>query len=190
MVRASPNFSFIKAAKRQQGLMLIIVLIFFAMSSYAALKSSEVWATVVTREQEQELLFVGNQYRKAIERYYYAKPVNERALPISLIDLVKDDRFPAAQHHLRKLYDDPFHVSDTEAWGILRSGKGIVGVYSLSDKKPIKKSNFENPYEKFEAAQSYRDWKFTFAPPAPLIPATNPQSRPAPATPAVNPVLK
>jgi hypothetical protein len=190
MAKANRNFSFTKAAKHQQGLMLIIVLIFFAVASYAALKSSEVWATVVTREQEQELLFVGDQYRKAIERYYYAKPVNERALPVKLTDLVKDDRFPAAQHHLRKLYDDPFHVPDTEAWGILRSGRGIVGVYSLSGKKPMKKSNFENPYEKFEPAQSYRDWKFTFAPPAPLTSAASSQSRTAPATPAVNPVLK
>jgi type II secretory pathway pseudopilin PulG len=190
MARASHSLDFRKSEKHQQGLMLIIVLIFFAISSYAVLKSSEVWATVVIREQEQELLFVGNQYRKAIERYYYAKPVNERVLPVSLIDLVKDDRFPAAQHHLRKLYDDPFHVSDTDAWGILRSGRGIVGVYSLSGKKPIKKSNFENSYEKFETAQSYRDWKFTFAPPAPVIPAMSTQSRPTQATPIVNPVIK
>lgn len=162
MAKTSFNCHCTGKAYLQQGVMLIIVLIFLAIASYASLKSSEIWATVVARENEQELLFIGDQYRKAIERYYYAKPPNERTLPKNLVELVKDDRFPAAQHHLRKLYVDPLTGMTLQEQ---RSGLGITGVYSLSDKKPIKKAGFDAPYEKFEGKQTYRDWKFIFTPP-------------------------
>jgi hypothetical protein len=124
--------------------------------------STEIWATVVARENENELLFIGDQYRKAIERYYYAKPPNERALPKNLMELVKDDRFPAALHHLRKLYADPI---TGQAFQEQRSALGIIGVYSPSAKRPVKKAGFEAPYEKFQGTQTYRDWKFVFTPP-------------------------
>jgi hypothetical protein len=162
MARISFNNRRAKKAYAQQGVMLIIVLIFLAVASYASLKSSEIWTTVVARENEQELLFIGDQYRKAIERYYYAKPPNERTLPKNLMELVKDDRFPAAQHHLRKLYTDPITGSTLQEQ---RSSFGITGVYSLSDKKPIKRTGFDTPYEKFDGKQTYRDWKFIFTPP-------------------------
>jgi type II secretory pathway pseudopilin PulG len=156
---------------KQRGMMLVAVLIFFAVSSYAAFKSSEVWATVVVREQEQELLFAGDQYRMAIERYYHSTPGTVKALPRTLNDLVDDNRFPVAQHHLRKLYQDPIRGSDT--WGLLWSGSGITGVFSLSEQKPVKKSGFENPYEKFNSAPNYRGWRFIFTPPPQRIAAVS-----------------
>lgn len=161
--------------------MLVIVLIFFAVTAYSSLRSSEIWATVLARENEQELLFVGDQYRKAIERYYYAKPPNERTLPKNLLELIKDDRFPAAQHHLRKLYADPLTGQELKEQ---RSGLGITGVYSLSEKRPIKRTGFDSPYEKFEGKQTYKDWKFIFTPPdrrQPLTTTTTISSQSAPA---------
>jgi hypothetical protein len=162
MAKINHSRLFVKKSNSQNGMMLIIVLIFFAVASYAALRSSDIWATVLTRENEQELLFVGDQYRIAIERYYYAKPPNERRLPKTLFELVKDDRFPAAQHHLRKLYTDPLTGLELKEQ---RTALGITGVYSPSDKKPIKKAGFDAPYEKFSGKQSYQDWKFIFTPP-------------------------
>jgi hypothetical protein len=168
----------LQTQQQQRGMMLVVLLIFFAVSSYAALKSSEVWATVVAREQEQELLFIGDQYRIAIERYYHATPGTIKTLPRALKDLVDDNRFPVAQHHLRKLYQDPIRGSDT--WGVLWSGPGIVGVFSLSEQKPVKKSGFDNPYGRFNSAPNYRSWRFIFTPPPARSPAaaaaTNAQS--------------
>ena len=144
----------------QQGIMLLALLIFLAIAGLVATKTVEVWSTALTRERELELLFAGEQYRAAIERYYYATPGNQKALPVSLDDLVKDDRFPKPQHHLRQHYLDP--MRDSNSWGILRQGSGIVGVYSLSEQKPIKAAGFSTRYADFSAAQSYRGWRFMF----------------------------
>ncbi|MBX9916542.1 MAG: hypothetical protein K2Y07_04785, partial [Nitrosomonas sp.] len=40
----------------------------------------------------------------------------------------------------------------------------ITGVYSLSEKKPIKKDKFPEQYAKFSEALTYRDWKFIYKP--------------------------
>lgn len=42
--------------------------------------------------------------------------------------------------------------------------KRITGVYSLSEKKPIKKDKFPEQYAKFSEALTYRDWKFIYKP--------------------------
>lgn len=151
------------ASQGQQGVMLLALLIFLAILGLVATKTVEVWSTALTREREQELLFVGEQYRSAIERYYYATPGANKVLPASLDELIKDDRFPKPQHHLRQLYPDPFREGET--WGVLRQGSRIIGVYSLSDQKPMKKSGFGAKYTSFSAAQSYRGWRFIFLPP-------------------------
>ena len=36
--------------------------------------TGDVWHTSTMREKEAELLFVGNQYRRAIQRYYLTGP--------------------------------------------------------------------------------------------------------------------
>ena len=147
----------------QHGVMLLALLVFLAILGLVITKTTEVWSTTLVREREQELLFAGDQYRAAIERYYYATPGASKRLPRTLDELIKDDRFPKPQHHLRQLYPDPFR--DGGAWGVLRQGSGIVGVYSLSDQKPMKKSGFDARYTEFSAAQSYRGWRFIFHPP-------------------------
>lgn len=42
--------------------------------------------------------------------------------------------------------------------------KRVTGVYSLSEKKPIKKSQFPEQYKKFSEAQTYQDWQFIYKP--------------------------
>lgn len=42
--------------------------------------------------------------------------------------------------------------------------KRITGVYSLSEKKPIKKDKFPEQFAKFSEAVTYRDWKFIYKP--------------------------
>lgn len=42
--------------------------------------------------------------------------------------------------------------------------KRVTGVYSLSEKKPIKKSQFPEQYKKFSEALTYQDWQFVYKP--------------------------
>lgn len=42
--------------------------------------------------------------------------------------------------------------------------KRITGVYSLSERKPIKKSQFPEHYKKFSEAKTYQDWQFVYKP--------------------------
>ncbi|MEO5658485.1 MAG: type II secretion system protein [Polaromonas sp.] len=149
---------------KQSGVMLMALLISLAIVGLVATKTVEVWATTLKREREQELLFVGEQYRQAIERYYYATPGPNKLLPLSVDELIQDDRFPKPQRHLRKLYLDP--MAGGESWGLLRQGARIIGVYSQSDLKPLKKAGFDPRYTEFSAAQSYQGWRFMFRAPA------------------------
>jgi type II secretory pathway pseudopilin PulG len=150
--------------RRQCGVMLLALLIFLSILGLAVTKTSEVWSTSVHREREQELLFVGEQYRKAIERYYNASPGSNKVLPPSMEQLLQDNRFPKPQRHLRNLYPDPMAGGDE--WGVLKQGTRIIGLYSQSDKKPMKKSGFDIRYAEFSGAGSYREWRFMFKPPS------------------------
>lgn len=166
--------------------MLLALLIFLAILGLVVTKTAEVWSTAMTREREQELLFVGEQYRKAIERYYNATPGPNKVLPPSIEQLLQDDRFPKPQRHLRSPYPDPMGGGDS--WGVLKQGSRVIGVYSQSDQKPMKKSGFDARYAEFSAAQSYRGWRFMFRQPTTIaggsVPGT-PGAFGTPAAPAV-----
>jgi type II secretory pathway pseudopilin PulG len=164
------------ALARDRGLVMLALLIALALASIALLAGLDVWAFEKQRKQEEELLFVGNQYRLAIQRYYLAG----RSLPASIDDLLEDKRFPVPLHHLRRAYPDP--LTGNNEWRFLRDGDRIYGVYSSSDRVPIKRANFPRRYAFFANAQTYGDWKFFYPPPgwrnnastgAPLTPSTS-----------------
>jgi len=132
-----------------------------------------VWHTAVQREREQELLFVGGQFRNAIASYYNAVPVAAlRRYPATLTDLIKDPRFPNTRRHLRRIYVDP--MAGKPEWGLVRGiDGGVIGVYSLSEKEPIRISFPSGPNKEFSGKKRYADWKFIYLPavPFPLPPA-------------------
>lgn len=212
--------------------------------------AGQVWQVKAQREKEAELLYVGEQFRKAIMSYYNT---GTKQFPETLEELLEDKRTPAIKRHLRKIYTDP--VTNTTEWGIIEESppggntvsgnspaanknsttgnnavpgsnqalsnnqasgnsltpntgqasgnttpnqvsnnatpnsspgigsnltKRITGVYSLSEKKPIKKDKFSEQYAKFSEALTYRDWKFIYKPGeggSSSTPASN-QSRP------------
>ena len=68
------------------------------------MRSEPIAALFTTTITEAELLYGGNQYRRAIERYYVSGP---RQFPRALEDLLKDPRKPGTERYLRKLYIDP-----------------------------------------------------------------------------------
>lgn len=146
-----------------KGVVLLALLIALALGGFAVMAAVDVWSMARQRGQEQELLFVGNQYRQAIQRYYFGAPAGTpRVLPTSLEDLLEDNRFPVPVRHLRRLYPDP--MTGSPDWGLLRAGTRISGIYSLSEKAPIKRDGFAPAYQQFSGLSSLRDWRFAISP--------------------------
>lgn len=157
------------------GFTYIGLLIFVAIMGVGLAATGMVFSRQAQREKERQLLFVGDQFRRAIGQYYERSPGGAKRFPQTLEDLLLDRRYPATQRHLRRIYLDPM-TSKTE-WGLVRGAdNGIVGVYSLSDAQPLKKAGFPEPYESFEAAESVSDWKFVYATPVEEGEAPQPQS--------------
>lgn len=157
---------------RPRGVMLLALLISLALGGIGLMALVDNWTLQRQREREQELLFVGDQYRQAIRRYYYGAPSGQmRQLPTTLEAMLNDDRYPFPMHHLRRLYPDP--ITGSNEWGELRVQDRLVGVYSKSDAHPIKQAGFPPAYQSFNDQERYQDWVFAFAAPGPR----NPQLR-------------
>lgn len=147
------------SARRLRGVVLLTVLLFVFLTALAASSMVQMVQTQTHREREEELLFVGDQYRRAIAAYYNTIPVGTvRSLPASLDALLSDQRFATPVQHLRRLYADP--LTGRPEWGLVQEGGGIVGVYSLSELSPMKRQGFAPVYRHFEGKDSYADWKF------------------------------
>ncbi|TXI17477.1 MAG: hypothetical protein E6Q62_08945 [Nitrosomonas sp.] len=225
--------------------------------------AAQLWQTKSQRQKEAELLFIGEEFRKAIMSYYNS---GNKQFPDSLEDLLRDERLPNVKRHLRKIYVDP--MTNTTEWGLVDEsqlssmtpasganqaagtnqstganqqssaanpasgtnqatgsnplsgsnqpassglstgsgqvagtgqstgtgsvagnksassggsnigtssiGKRIVGVYSLSERKPIKKDQFPEHIAKFSEAQTYLDWQFVYKPGSESKPASGP----------------
>lgn len=150
-------------AGRSRGFTYLSLLIVVAVTAGALAAAGGVWSQARQRENERELLFVGEQFRQAIALYYWRTPGGAHQYPKSLEALLKDDRWPTTQRYLRKVYRDP--VTGTADWGIVEAPQGgIMGVYSKSEETPIKTANFPARYEGFADARAYRDWQFIFSP--------------------------
>ena len=160
-----------------RGFTYMGVLFLAAIMAGGLALTGDVWHTYTTREKEAELLFVGNQYRKAIQRYYLSGP--QRQYPRSLEDLLKDPRQPGTVRHLRKLYPDPITGQE---WVIVKAPDGgILGVHSTSEEPPVKIANHKARDSGFDGAQKYSDWRFIHTAPKP--PAASPGTKPPPAAP-------
>lgn len=220
--------------RRESGFVYLWALFGVTLAGIVMAGVGQVWQVKAQREKEAELLYVGEQFRKAIMSYYNT---GTKQFPETLEELLEDKRTPAIKRHLRKIYMDP--ITNTAEWGTIEepppggntvsgnspaasqnstpgnnavpggsqasgsnqpsgnslapntgqtSGnatpnqasssatpnsspgigsnltKRITGVYSLSEKKPIKKDKFPEQYAKFSEALTYRDWKFTYKP--------------------------
>jgi type II secretory pathway pseudopilin PulG len=136
-----------------------------------------IWSQDAQREREKELLFIGDAYRKAIGSYYESSLGTNKQFPTSLEELVLDKRFPIIKRHIRQLYADPMmikEVTKTE-WGLILQQGRIVGVHTLSEQAPIKKTGFNAGDDTFSEAEKYSDWKFIYsAGSAAITPEKNP----------------
>ncbi|MDD2700757.1 MAG: type II secretion system protein [Sideroxydans sp.] len=144
---------------RQFGFTYLILLALIAIMGVMMMAAGQVWHTVQQRDKEQELLFVGNQFRQALNGYYEHSPERAPRYPMQLEDLLKDPRYPSTRRYLRKIYRDP--ISGSDQWGLVRGADGeIYGIHSLSEEMPIKKGNFTLADKNFEGKEHYADWVF------------------------------
>ena len=169
------------------GFTYIGLLTVVAISGVALGATGVLWQTEAKREKERELLFIGNQFRRAIEQYHSRTPGTVKAFPRSLEELVHDTRHPIPMRHLRRIYADP--MTGRADWQLISgAGGGIVGVRSRSPAKPLKQRGFRGRDAGFTDREQYAEWAFVYSPPptpAAGKPAAKPGAKPAaPAQPA------
>ena len=140
------------------GFTYIGLMLFIAITGILLSVAGISWQYEVRAEKEQQLLFVGNQFRAAINSYYVSALGDAKVYPLSLNDLLLDKRMPNIRRHLRQIYLDPF--TEKADWGLVTQEGRIVGVYSSSTLKPLKHSGFNRENAKFSGAKSYQDWIF------------------------------
>lgn len=146
----------------QQGAVLLVVLLFVFLTTLVSASLVQSHRIAAQRDKEQQLLFAGQQYRRAIASYYaMVAPGGARSLPGSLEDLLNDNRFPTPVHHLRRLYPDP--MTGKVDWQLVREGDRIVGVHSADMGEPLKKTGFPRALSHFENSSAYSGWVFRIA---------------------------
>jgi len=151
LLRRSDGFTYV-------GVLLLVAIMGFGLAAFGELHSH-----AAQRQKEEELLFIGAQFRDAIASYYNKSP-GTKAYPKKLEDLLEDKRFPMAQHHLRRIYRDP--MTESVDWGVVETPDkaGIMGVHSRSEDAPIKTGNFNAAEASFEDAENYTKWTFIYSP--------------------------
>jgi type II secretory pathway pseudopilin PulG len=147
---------------RAQGFTYIGLLIVVAIMGVWLAASANVFHLGVQRDKEKELLYIGHQFRQAIEHYASSSVGTARRLPMRLEDLLLDERFPQKRRYLRRIYRDP--MTGNSDWGLVRLADGqIIGVHSLSIDEPVKKDNFDSRDSGFANKLSYSEWVFLAA---------------------------
>ena len=157
--------------RRQRGFIYMALVVFFGIFAIFAASAMITGGMLQRNNAEDELLFVGAEFRNAIKSYYEASP-DKPQYPPGLVDLISDPRFPAGtKRHLRQIYPDP--LTGRPAWGTVSApGGGIMGVYSLSPAKAVKLFGFPPEFKSFEGKGRISEWVFTYV--APEIPLAAP----------------
>lgn len=156
--------------KRNEGYAIVMLLVAAAILAVGLLVAVPVWQTQIQRENEDELIFRGNQYVEAI-RLYQKKFPNQ--WPKSMEELYK-------QRFLRRRYPDPMTrdgrwniiLQDVSSLprtgGVAKSQAGgqrlllvpeaslpdipnphVLGVASISTKASLRLYNDEDSYDKW-----------------------------------------
>ena len=147
----------------QRGFTYLVVLFGIVLIGLALAGTATVWTTAGKRTREQELLWVGGQFRLAIQRYYLQGPAGIHLYPRSLDELLEDHRWPVARKHLRRMYADP--LTGQVDWQLVTTPDGqILGVYSPSKAAPLKRAGFATANALFSEAEAYDDWRFVYLP--------------------------
>lgn len=155
------------ASRRSQcGVTYLVVLFLVALVGMGLAALGTVWTTDAQREKERELLFIGEQFGVALQRYYEASPAI-KTYPRRLEDLLEDRRHPAPRRYLRQIFVDP--LTGQRDWVVVMAGDQIVAVHSRSQAVPIVRHGFPPEWETYANAHAHAEWIFS-----PLIPRLGP----------------
>lgn len=133
------------------GFAYLGVLALVAVMGIMMSRAGGLGAVGARREREAQLLFAGDQIVQAIGRYYREGP-QAGCHPPDLDTLVTG-------RYLRRRYFDP--MTGSFDWGVIRDAQGNVrGVYSRSQRAPLRHAGFASDYRGFSTAARYRDWRF------------------------------
>lgn len=168
----------------QRGFTYLGALLLVAVMGAVLASVGTVWHTTSQRQKERELLYVGGQFRKAIQHYHEQTPGDAKQYPKTLDELLHDRRHATVRRHLRKVFVDP--MTGKAEWGLLMAEQGgIRGVHSLSDAEPVKIGNFAQQDRTFEGKILVSEWHFTHgsAVRAEPAPAKGAETVPAPLAP-------
>lgn len=126
----APNKKQAQAGFTYLGIMLILAL----LSAGAAL-SVELTSSIMQRQNERELLAIGEEFNRAFTQYYNSAGHGQARWPSKLQDLLADPRTPAIVRHLRRIYINP--LTGTNQWGTIPApGGGIMGVFVIAQGSP------------------------------------------------------
>ena len=159
---------------RQSGFTYLFVLMLIVLIGMGLAAAGTLWRTDAQRTREVELLFIGNQYRQAIQSYYELDK-NAPRLPQSIDDLLEDNRQLNVVRHLRRAWRDPF-TGDAFQLIAAPDGVGFSGVASRSTLAPLKRAGFDPHDEAFAEAATHAEWRFVFTPPVSSAQPVSPDS--------------
>jgi len=149
--------------RSQRGVGYVGLLLLVALLAIFAGAAADVYLQARQRSRENELLWIGEQFRRAIQSYHNTGPGDGKVYPQRLEDLLNDPRFPGVRRHLRRIYLDP--MTGRADWEVLLAPQGgIVGVRSRSLERPLKQDGFRPRDAGFEGATRYSDWEFSVLP--------------------------
>lgn len=161
------------------GLLVAIALLSLALSV-----AMPTWKTMAQREKEEELIWRGQQYDRAIQLYR-----KKNAAPgAPSVDKLVEGRF------LRKKYKDPITNGDFELVGVSQAGNApgvqqpqrgfgqlVSGVRSKSKEKSLRVLNGRTVYSEWQF--TYVPWKAGGQPTTPTGGAQRPGGRPSQSSP-------
>jgi len=146
------------APSRSGGVTYLGVLVLVTLIGLSLALAAQVASTSIRRDKEQQLLWVGHQYREAIGHYF----ARHRIYPPTLEALLGDPGTTAVQRDIRSVYPDP--MTGLADWILISGDNGIHGVASRSTQAPLKTAGFDEEDVDFDKASSYADWKFVYDP--------------------------
>ena len=92
------------------GLLLAIATVALVVSAGASLLTND-----LRRDKELELLFAGDEIKRALETYHSRNTGGLYPYPKQLDWLLRDPNQPSLQRYLRRIYRDPMHEVDEAA---------------------------------------------------------------------------
>jgi type II secretory pathway pseudopilin PulG len=142
----------------QDGFSYLFALFAIVLVGLSMMGANLQWKTMMQREREAELLFRGDQYRRAIVSYVHGQ-AGLQQYPLRVDDLVKDPR--TSKRYLRTAYLDPV---TGRPFTTIPCRDRVKGVVSSSEAPTLKRDNFPPDYAQFNTATTYREWIFQYDP--------------------------